>query len=98
MIQFLLARGASVHARDSSGLTPLHLAAACGSASSIDILLTAGVDVNAVAAVQQGMTALSFAAQHAHAEAVELLLRRGAAVSVPGTGFVAFVLVFAADN
>jgi len=48
VVDELLRRGLDVNARDERGSTPLHLAAACGSAHLIDLLIARGAEVNAL--------------------------------------------------
>jgi ankyrin repeat protein len=64
------------NAPDAGGLTPLMLAVAFGSASSVDVLLDAGADVKA--ATGAGLTALHLASRDERF--VRLLLARGADV------------------
>ncbi|CAH1406083.1 unnamed protein product [Nezara viridula] len=73
----LLKRGAKV-APDSSGRTPLHLAAAGGHTEIVDTLVNS-TNVNATDAV--GRTALQIAATGGHVDVVKVLLKHGANVN-----------------
>ena len=68
------------------GPTPLMRAAEVGNPNTVQLLLAAGADVNAVVwsptvMSRRDTTALMYAAQEGHAEAVKLLLEAGAAVN-----------------
>ncbi len=73
-VRLLIERGADVNAvsRNGAGLTALHSAAACGSASIARHLLQAGADPNA--RQQGGWTALHSAARHGNRELLDVLL------------------------
>lgn len=72
-----LDRGASVHARDAAGSTPLILSAAYGDTATLKLLLDRGADVNATN--QAGATALLRAG--ADFNKIKLLVERGAQVN-----------------
>jgi ankyrin repeat protein len=72
----LLDMGASVHARNEDGDTPLIYAAVQGNAQVVKLLLAAGADVEAQN--PHGITALMEAAFWGNLEAVEILIRHGA--------------------
>lgn len=72
VIPLLLKAGADVHATDSSGVTPLHLAVRC-SKKTLESLLQAGADPNAV--THYGSTPLMEATT---VEAVKTLMEAGA--------------------
>ena len=73
-----MAKGADVTARNLDGSTPLHSAAAHGTAASIDILVAAGADVHA--GHECGSTPLHKAAAHGTAETTQALLAAGSDV------------------
>lgn len=72
----LLDMGASVHARNEDGDTPLIYAAVQGNAEVVKLLVAAGADVDAQN--PHGITALMEAAFWGNLEVVELLIRHGA--------------------
>ncbi|WP_135229725.1 ankyrin repeat domain-containing protein [Deinococcus fonticola] len=75
----LLRRGADVHAasRNAMQVQPLHSAVAGNHLGTVQALLQAGADVNAVQ--QDGFTPLMGAAQNGNTDLVALLLAHGAA-------------------
>lgn len=81
--RFLVDHGADVHAVSPTfgNVTPLHSAAAGGSAEIVHILLDAGADPNA--RQNGGFTALHAAAQNGDAAMARDLLDHGAAVDSP---------------
>jgi len=81
-MKLLLSRGADVHSRSKNALsnTPLHAAAAGGSASAVARLLENRADPNA--AQHGGWTALHQAAQSGNLEMIDALLARGANINV----------------
>lgn len=79
--KLLIERGADLEARSTNrefalDAAPLHSAVAARERGTIEVLLDAGADVNAVQ--HGGFTPLLEAAQTGQAEVVELLLERGA--------------------
>jgi imidazolonepropionase-like amidohydrolase len=77
-VEALLARGAAVDARDSTGLTPLMAASYAGHAPTVAALVRGGAAVDAVN--RDGQTSLVMAAYEGHADVVAVLLRAGAQV------------------
>ena len=77
LVELLLARGADVNARDSSGAAPLDLAALRGYREVAETLLAHGAPVDEVNPAT-GATPLNEAAGKGHREVVELLLAKGA--------------------
>ena len=78
----LLEAGADVNVRLNWDRTPLHIAAACSWASSVEVcklLIAEGIDVNARNA--DGQTALEYAVAHAIPRCVATLLEAGAVVT-----------------
>lgn len=73
---YVLDRGAAVDARDSNGVSALHLAAKGGDAEACALLLDRGAELGAK--IVGGLTALHIAATGGHAGACALLLDRGA--------------------
>lgn len=65
-----------VRATDSTGATPLHIAAALGRADAARLLLANGADPDA--ADDSGLTPLHFAAGALHGDIVDMLLSAGA--------------------
>jgi integrin-linked kinase len=75
LVEFLLARGASVNGVDKFGFTPLHVAVALGHPEVAEILLLHGASVNAKHAY--GKTPLASAIYTEHPHLIALLLRYG---------------------
>jgi serine/threonine-protein phosphatase 6 regulatory ankyrin repeat subunit B len=69
------------NSQDSDGTTALHLAAAAGHLSVVQILLGKGADIGLVNSKQQHAT--YFAARNGHPEVLMLLLSRGASAADP---------------
>ena len=70
----LLRRGASVHARDNTGDTPLHYAADSGRTAKAELLIEAGAALDATNS--HGHTPLYRAAFYSHIDMSALLLAR----------------------
>lgn len=81
-IQDLLARGASVGARDQVGMSALMFAAREGRIEAVKVLLERGSDLHA--ANQYGGTAFGLAMLNSRAEVVAYLIERGAEPSMGG--------------
>jgi len=79
-INSLLGQGAQVNAKNSSGETALHAAAALGRAGAVGVLLQKGANPNA--RTSGGWTPLHSAARFRHAQVARLLIGRGASVNV----------------
>ena len=77
-VEELLAAGADVNAKSSSGETPLHNAAYSGNVALVELLLASGADVNAKD--RSGVTPLHVAAQRGYREVAEVLLAHKASV------------------
>jgi hypothetical protein len=71
----LLGAGASLNARDDSGLSPLHWAAAKGSDRTLALLHAKGADANALAS--SGRTPLDLALLACQEKTIEVLRRAG---------------------
>lgn len=80
-VQFLLSRGADVHAKDEYGITAVHKAAACGWngwKGVLDLLLEHGADIESKDS--DGNTALLHASKSGYEDTVRLLVERGAEI------------------
>jgi ankyrin repeat protein len=78
VLRALLAAGASPHAWNAAGRTPLHVAAGAGSTGCVEALLEAGADVDAPMALGICDTAVHAAAAGGHAAALRALVDAGA--------------------
>ncbi|MEA3212139.1 MAG: hypothetical protein QOE70_5196 [Chthoniobacter sp.] len=78
-VQWLLAQGTAIQARDSAGLTPLHHAAGSGNLAALSALLAAKADVSL--ADKAGATPLHWAAARGQPEAAAALLAARARVN-----------------
>jgi hypothetical protein len=76
---FLAEDRSLVHAQDPGQNTPLHYAAEHGQTTIVELLLSAGAQVNAIN--QHGMTALHWAADRGNLRMVQALVKAGASVS-----------------
>jgi len=72
----LLQRGAQIHAKDTFGQTPLHIAAYVGNAPLVELLLKKGAHTGS--ADKNGRNPLHLAAWGNHLKVVEMLLAAGA--------------------
>lgn len=77
--ELLAQRPQLIGARDTSGGTPLHMAAASGHGGVVEVLVAQGADVNAT--TSNGVTPLHLAASLGHREVAELLLANGADIN-----------------
>jgi ankyrin repeat protein len=80
MLNLLIGAGANVKAANRLGVTPLSLACINGNAATIEALLKAGADANAVLS-EPGETPLMMAARTGNSDAVKVLLDHGADVN-----------------
>jgi ankyrin repeat protein len=83
----LVELGADVHARTTSGFTPLLFAARAGDLESTRMLLAAGADANEASA--DGTSALLVATVRGHAQIATFLLDRGADPNANRAGYTA---------
>ena len=82
-VEAALAAGADANELDPSTMTPLHMAAARGSADIARLLIDAGADVEAETGTGQGKAhPLHLAAEFDHAAVAALLLEHGAKADV----------------
>ncbi len=82
---FLIARSATVDAREADGRTPLHVAARHGSMRVVELLVARGAAINAPGR-RLHRTPLHDAASGGHRAVAALLLRHGARVDSPDNG------------
>ena len=80
VVEFLIAKGADVNAKDERGLTALRRACGKGHQEVVSLLIASGADVNAK--YPDGRTPLHRAAEKGYKEVVELLIANGADVDV----------------
>jgi len=80
-VEWLLAKGSRLEARDANGDTPLHLAALLGRDEVISLLIDKGADVNTHDC--NGTTPLYAAGMRADPSTLELLIAHGADVNAP---------------
>lgn len=86
-VMLLLDAGADVNARNTKGITPLHVAAKGNVPEIMKVLLERGADIEA--ADKDARTPLLWAAFEGSVKAVRLLLQQGAKQQVPGVGMTA---------
>ena len=79
MAAALIAEGVSVHGRDTSGNTPMFIAAHCGKAKSLPFLALHGVNIDAPI-YRDGSRPLYYAADGGHLDAVRALIDLGAMI------------------
>jgi len=84
-IEWLVAHGASVNARDPNDWTPLHFACRAGYISAAKTLVRAGADMNLQTSIDGGLTPLMEACQGGRREVVTFLLSEGADQSITST-------------
>ena len=79
-VEYHLAAGVDVSAKDESGRTPIYAATVGGDKEVVKLLIAKGADVNAKAGISE-KTPLHEAASSGHKEVVELLIANGADVN-----------------
>jgi len=79
-VQMLIARGASVSARDERGRTPLHLAARSGRTEAAEVLVRCGASIDALD--DEGRTPAVLAMQERSKAVAQYLVRAGARVDL----------------
>jgi ankyrin repeat protein len=77
LIEYMLARGATINSSDKDGCTPLSAAAQAGYSNAVTVLMDHGADANL--ADQRGRTPLDYAIEFEHPEAADLLRSQGGA-------------------
>ena len=90
-VQWLLANGAEVNAKNDNGWTPLHGAATKNASEAAAVLLANGAEVNAKR--ENGWTPLYLAAHENASEAAAVLLANGAEVNVTSNGWTPLYMV-----
>lgn len=84
-VKLFLKAGKNVNAKDQSGLTALHCAAANSRREIAELLISKGANVNAKAT--DGLTPLHYAASGGHSAMVEFLISKGADVNAKNDMF-----------
>ncbi|OQR94901.1 palmitoyltransferase [Achlya hypogyna] len=92
----LLQAGASLLARNSTGMTPLHYAASAGHAGNVSLYLCRGADINAVDF--RGATPLHWAVYEGFPYAALLLVGQGANMSIQDSQGQTPLMIAAALN
>ena len=96
LVQWLLANGATVNAKEKNGTTPLHMAAQKNAVDAAKLLLANGADANAKD--NEDYTPLHYAARNNRVEAAELLLANGADVNAKDEDLVTPLHAAAVEN
>jgi ankyrin repeat protein len=97
MANAFIRAGANPHAANRNGATPMFLATMNGSAVMIELLLSAGTDVNAPV-LSHGETALMMAARSGNAAAIRVLLDHSANVNASENLHGTNALMWAAEQ
>jgi len=82
-VKYFVSQGANVNARDEDDYTPLHYAAALGSADMVKFLVSQGAIFNYVTEGKRGMDApLHYAVLSGNTDMVKFLVSKGADINV----------------
>ena len=81
VVDLLITHGANVSIRDNQCRTPLHLAAAVGNVALVQLLLSAGAEINAIERIL-GETAVNIAAAYGRYDAILELCEAGCDVNI----------------
>lgn len=73
---FLVSHGADIHCTDTSGCTPLHIAASTDHTAMIEYLLGQGADIDSCTLTEK-QTAIHHAARSDSLQALQMLIEHG---------------------